>query len=214
MWSQFAFFGPPCQPQNGPEPPCQDGVHVHSYTNNLTSIPSAIPVELHNRTGPAPYGTLSYRYCATSRAPCDLVSRTTALIHLSFDLWTSPNYKAILAVVGHWTTSEYKKETATLGMRELLKEHEGVNIAPLLYEVVKEYEIEDKLGWFMADNPGSNDTALRALDKILQEKGFEGFNPEERRLRCLGHIVNLAVKLLLVIVAGRRGQGLRLGITR
>jgi hypothetical protein len=118
-------------------------------------------------------------------------------LHLSFDLWTSSNYKAILAIVGHWTNSEYKKETATLGMRELLREHGGVDMAPLLYEVAKEYEIEDKLGWFMTDNVGSNNTALRALDEILQEEGFEGFNPEERRLRCLGHIINLTVKLLL-----------------
>jgi hypothetical protein len=39
--------------------------------------------------------------------------------------------------------------------------------------------------------------ALRALDEMLQEEGFEGFNLQERRLRCLGHIINLAVKLLL-----------------
>jgi hypothetical protein len=33
---------------------------------------------------------------------------------------------------------------------------------------------------------------------MLQDEGFEGFDPEQRRLRCLGHIVNLIiVKLLL-----------------
>jgi hypothetical protein len=51
---------------------------------------------------------------------------------LSFDLWTSPNYKAILAIVGHWINSEYKKETATLGMRGLLGEHGGIDIAPYM----------------------------------------------------------------------------------
>ena len=64
MWSPFAFFGPPCQPRNGPEPPCQDGVHVHSHTNNLTSMPSAIPAELHNRAEPEPLIILAGSCCS------------------------------------------------------------------------------------------------------------------------------------------------------
>jgi hypothetical protein len=65
---------------------------------------------------------------------------------LIFGPLPSPNYKAILAIVGHWTNSEYKVEIATLGMREILREHKGVDLAPVVLEVVKEYEIEDKLG--------------------------------------------------------------------
>ena len=110
-------------------------------------------------------------------------------IHLSFDLWISPNYKAILAIVGHWTNSEYKVEIATLGMRVILGEHKGVDLTPVLLEVIKEYEIKDKLGWFMSDNAGNNDIALRNLNELLQEEGGQGFDIDERRLRRLGHIV-------------------------
>jgi hypothetical protein len=49
----------------------------------------------------------------------------------------------------------------------------------------------------MTDNAGNNDTALRNPNELLQEEGGQGFDIDERRLRCLGHIVNLAVKLLL-----------------
>jgi len=37
-------------------------------------------------------------------------------IHLSFDLWTSPNYKAMLAVTGFYTEDDYKARTILLGV--------------------------------------------------------------------------------------------------
>jgi hypothetical protein len=118
-------------------------------------------------------------------------------IHLSFDLWTSPNYKAMVAIVGHWTSHEFKVETALLAMKEITGAHKGEFIAPVLHEVVKEFGIDDKLGYFMADNATNNDKALRFLDKSIRDEGGIGFDVEERRLRCLGHILNLAVKILL-----------------
>jgi hypothetical protein len=103
-------------------------------------------------------------------------------IHLSFDLWTSSNYKTILAIIGHWINSEYKVETATLGIREILGEHKGEDLSSVVLEVVKEYESEDKLGCFMSDNAGNNDTALRNPNELLQKEGYQGFDIDERRL--------------------------------
>ena len=118
-------------------------------------------------------------------------------IHLSFDLWTSPNFKAMLAIVGHWTSYEFKVETALLAMKEITGAHKGEFIAPVLHGVAKEFGIDDKLGYFMADNATNNDKALRFLDRAIRNEGRIGFDVEERRLRCLGHILNLAVKVLL-----------------
>ena len=39
------------------------------------------------------------------------------------------------------------------------------------------------LGWFVLDNASNNDTTLRELAKTM------GFNVEEKRLRCMGHIL-------------------------
>ena len=125
------------------------------------------------------------------------LSTARSKIHLSFDLWSSPNYKAMMAIVAHWTNCEFKVETATLGMKEVFGEHKGEYLAPVVHDVLKEYEIENKLGWFMSDNASNNDTMLKHLSQEIQRAGGEGFNVETRRLRCMGHILNLAVKLLL-----------------
>ena len=49
----------------------------------------------------------------------------------------------------------------------------------------------------MSDNAENNDTALCNLNELLQKEGGQGFDIDERRLRCLGHIINLVIKLLL-----------------
>ncbi|KAM3446391.1 hypothetical protein NHJ6243_010227 [Beauveria neobassiana] len=51
--------------------------------------------------------------------------------------------------------------------------------------------MRDKIGYFTLDNASNNDTMLRALANTF------GFNPAHRRLRCHGHIINLAVQAFL-----------------
>jgi hypothetical protein len=115
-------------------------------------------------------------------------------IHLSFDLWTSPNNFAIVSVVGHFMGPNYKVETTLLGLRRLRGKHTGENIAEAVVAVVQKYGLtSDQIGWFILDNASSNDTCVAEILKAL------GINDtvEHRRLRCLGHIINLAAKAFL-----------------
>lgn len=52
--------------------------------------------------------------------------------------------------------------------------------------------IADRVGYFVADNDSPNDTAVAAICRELNLA-----NPARRRLRCLGHIINLSAKDLL-----------------
>ena len=110
---------------------------------------------------------------------------------------TSPNCKALLTITAHWTSSTYKALATLLAIRELNEEHIGENIAEIIYQVAKEHDIVDKLGYFMMDNVSNNNTALTELNLLIQNDGGIGFDPVEKRLRCFGHIMNLVVKDLL-----------------
>ena len=112
-------------------------------------------------------------------------------IHLSFDLWTSPNNMSFVGVVGHFMSSQYKAETVLLGLRRLHGTHSGENIAEAILKVVRKYGLSgDQIGWFVLDNATSNDTCVAEILKAL------GINDtvERRRLRCLGHVINLSAK--------------------
>jgi hypothetical protein len=118
-------------------------------------------------------------------------------MHLSFDLSTSPNCKAVLAITAHWKTNDHKTQAILLTTRELEKEHTEDNIADIVYDVTKECGIVENLGYFMMDNAPNNDTALESLNLQIQADGGVGFDPIKTRLRCFGHIMNLAMKDLL-----------------
>ena len=118
-------------------------------------------------------------------------------IHLSFDLWTSPNYYAIIAIVAHYIDKNGLRQTKLLAMRRLEGEHSGANQAQIVLDVIGEYKIGGRIGYFMLDNASSNDTAVDLILKTLYPKMSEK-QRKRRRLRCLGHVVNLCAQAFLL----------------
>jgi hypothetical protein len=84
-------------------------------------------------------------------------------------------------------------ETFLLGLRRLRGRHSGENIAEAVVSVVNSYKIADKIGCFVLDNATLNDTCVK---KILHRLNIDD-SVEYRRLRYLGHIINLGAKTFL-----------------
>ena len=64
------------------------------------------------------------------------LSLAQSRIHISYDLWTSPNHKAMIAIVAHWMVEDYEVKTALLVIREVHGEHTGENIGNVVYSVM------------------------------------------------------------------------------
>lgn len=122
------------------------------------------------------------------------LARSRSKINLSLDAWSSSNNQSLLGVCGHWINEYGQFITALLALRPL-DGHDGTDIAQVLHGVISTFNLEAKLGAFQMDNADTNDTALRALCTLLPTE--HRFDPNEARLRCFGHIVNLVVKALL-----------------
>jgi hypothetical protein len=84
-------------------------------------------------------------------------------IHISCDLWTSPNSLAILGVVGHYVTEDGQLEHHILALKDIDSEHDGSHLAAAILEVVDGWGFASKLGYFVMDNAGNNDTMMRSL---------------------------------------------------
>ena len=113
-------------------------------------------------------------------------------IHITLDLWTAPNHLPVFAINAHLTTDQLERHDILLGLRELHGKHSGENIAKLVLEVLEDFQILGKLGYFVMDNATVNDTMMGFIADRLREEGIQ-YNPDHRRLRCLGHVINLAV---------------------
>ena len=90
----------------------------------------------------------------------DVRHNAQSLIHVSFDLWTSPNSLAFMAVVIHYVDNNYKVRTRLIALRRLHEDHNGKNQARLLVEIFKKYELADLVSYFVTNNTGSNDTCI------------------------------------------------------
>ncbi|EXU94805.1 hypothetical protein X797_012113 [Metarhizium robertsii] len=118
----------------------------------------------------------------------------SSMVHFTIDMWTSSEQKAAYqAIVAHFVDAETREVAqALLSLREFKGSHSGELQAKVFLEVVEEYDLSEKVGYFTMDSHDANDTML---DDIAKE--IEGVDPVARRLRCSGHIMNLIVQAFL-----------------
>lgn len=92
-----------------------------------------------------------------------LLANAVSDIHMSTDLWRSPSRKEFLAVTAEGVDENEKPFHLLLGLKELKGSKAGEFQAPLVLEVIRDFNIQGKLGYFVMDNDGTNDTMLRFL---------------------------------------------------
>ncbi|KAM3448845.1 hypothetical protein NHJ6243_010059, partial [Beauveria neobassiana] len=121
----------------------------------------------------------------------ELLGRSLSRINISFDAWSSRKFTSLLGLTVHFLDDEGKFRTFLLGLPRIEGRHSGENLADRVSEIIHEYNIEGRIGYFITDNAESNDTCLDHLAVEL------GFNKQQRRLRCSGHIINLVARSIL-----------------
>jgi hypothetical protein len=135
----------------------------------------------------------------------DLVRRTVqsakSPIHLSVDAWTSPNNLLTMAICGQFVDSDNQLQTILLALRTIEGHAGDVQFEQGLLPVLDDYKIVRKVGAIVGDNSGTNDVLCRTLSQYLRIQhpmDLEWIAPH-RRIRCLGHILNLVVQAFLFL---------------
>lgn len=82
-------------------------------------------------------------------------------IHISFDLWTSPNRLSFISIFGHFIDQSNSHQSRLLAFRRQIGSHAGENIAYTVRNVVRDWGIDRKIGVSICDNAASNDVCLR-----------------------------------------------------
>jgi hypothetical protein len=123
----------------------------------------------------------------------EVLARALSKIHVSCDLWTSPNGYAMCGVAAHFIGHQGHVQTILLALRRMMGAHGGDQIAEIIIEVIREYDFSKRLGVYIGDNAESNDTAWKAVLSVLHPDR----DSKASRSRCLGHIINLAAKAFI-----------------
>src|SRR5579859_7759928 len=79
------------------------------------------------------------------------LAMAASIIHISCDMWSSPNNYALLRVVAHWTDPDHRQRTSLIRMPHVSGAHTGTNIASAVADVLQLYNISQKLRYMMPD---------------------------------------------------------------
>jgi len=119
------------------------------------------------------------------------LEQAASSITISFDNWTANNGLDFLGVTAHYLDASLRPRAILLGLRDTRGSHSGGSIAEEVLRVIHDYNIGDKVQYFMADNATANDRAIKVLS------GSWDIRPEHHRLRCSAHVINLVAKAVL-----------------
>jgi hypothetical protein len=158
---------------------------LFQYLNPSVEITNA------NITGRTVYNLAEQEFDKQFGKVADAVQKAPGLIHLAYDGWQSRNRHALYGVTAVYRDQQGRPQKIVLGLPALRDRHSGANIANEILHIVAKYGIERKVGYFTLDNASSNDSAMSVIGESL------GFAWQQRRVRCIGHVLNLVVKAIL-----------------
>jgi hypothetical protein len=118
-------------------------------------------------------------------------------IHISVDIWTSPNSYLFLGVVAFFVRQDENQiSKLLLGLSEI-GGHSGEAQFEILSRILNDYQISRTIGFLIGDNSTTNDVLCRTISTWQQDEFGIAWDSEQNRLRCLGHIINLIVQAFL-----------------
>jgi hypothetical protein len=119
-----------------------------------------------------------------------------AKLSISLDCWTSPFQQAFMAVSGYFIDSEWEYREVLLDFKPLEGEHTGVNLSQEVLELLREYEIKERVLAITTDNASNNLTLVSSLQETHLSQGLSS-DTIIIRVPCLAHVIQLSLKQLL-----------------
>ena len=121
-------------------------------------------------------------------------------VHLSFDLWSSPNGLAILSLFAYYIDKAGKPQFHLLALDQVKGSHSGKNQASLIIAKIKEFGFSSQVGFLTIDNIDLCDSCIQAIFRSVSPH----LAPERQsriektcHIRCIGHVLNLLAKAFL-----------------
>ena len=106
-------------------------------------------------------------------------------LYIIFDDQSScSQHYSITGICVHYLDKEDMIHNFLLALLEQLGRHLGINYAKVIANILTKYNIVERIGFFVTDNAGNNDTCLEQLAIKF------GFDKKEQRLHYAPYILN------------------------
>src|SRR5579859_2224430 len=104
----------------------------------------------------------------------------------------------MVAITSHFVDNDFVYHEDLLSFRHVPTSHTGKNLAAHVYGILHEFNIHTKLFCITTDSASNNGEMMKELSKLLWKKDSIKWNGLTHHIRCLAHVINLAVKAFLL----------------
>src|SRR5579859_4019065 len=102
------------------------------------------------------------------------------------------------AITSHYVDKDFIYHEDLLSFEHVAAHHTGKNLAAHMYKVLHEFNIQTKLFCITTDSASNNRKMMKELSKLLRQRDSIKWNGLTHHIRCLAHVINLAVKAFLI----------------
>lgn len=157
---------------------------------NMKSPDTAIP------SGHTVKRDVMKRYREQERGVGEQLRNAGSRISVTLDCWTSPNNEGFLGITGHYIDDNWVLQSLLLDFVPMHGDHTGENLCGAFVGVCEQRGILDKLQGVTTDNAANIGRLLTCFEGACCERGIK-FSKEQQHMRCVSHVMNLAVQALL-----------------
>lgn len=100
-----------------------------------------------------------------------------------------------MAVTGYFLDQEWEYHEILLGFVPLYGAHSGVNLGSVLFDLLRQHQIADRVLAITTDNASNNNTLMSSIQESVQALGLD--NAAIIRIPCMAHIIQLSLHDLL-----------------
>lgn len=121
-------------------------------------------------------------------------------ISITTDAWSSRIFKGYIAVTAHWIDDTWSLRSILLDFQRFSSPHTGESTATMLLSIFERWGVCQKIRTVTSDNASDMCVGVNLLRERLQAVGNANRPNSEFHVRCLAHVINLAVKSCLELV--------------
>ncbi|XP_059436041.1 zinc finger BED domain-containing protein RICESLEEPER 2-like [Corylus avellana] len=115
-------------------------------------------------------------------------------ICLTSDLWTSLATNGYICLTAHFINKDWVLTKRVLNFSFMPPPHNGISLSDVIYNLLQEWGIENKIFSITLDNASSNDSCVGFLKEKLNMKKALPCDGDFFHMRCCAHILNLIVQ--------------------
>ncbi|XP_026433062.1 zinc finger BED domain-containing protein RICESLEEPER 1-like [Papaver somniferum] len=113
---------------------------------------------------------------------------------LTSDMWTSVTTTGYISLTVHYLDQNWELKKYLLNFCELPPPHTGENLSAMLFAMIEDWGIEDKVSNITLDNAANNGACARIMQSRLVAKKILFNKGKYFHVRCCAHILALIVK--------------------